>query len=85
MQSEFATQQDQTLTSKATKTNVWMCGCQIFACVQEPTSLFIKVPKSRVLNCLAMFAHSLELIACSFHNLTSKALASFNTQAKILV
>jgi len=79
LQLGFANQQDQIWTRKATKKGMQQCECQlIFFCVQEPTSSFIKVPTPTVFNHSTVFAHSLELIICSFHKLTSKALASFN-------
>jgi len=68
MQSEFATQPDQTSrTKKHPKSNVWLTNQWI-----------INMPKSRVLNCVASFANSLEFIAWSWHCLMSNAWASFN-------
>jgi len=83
LQSEFANQQDQIWTRKPTKKGMQQCECpQIFFCVWEPTSLFIKVPTPGVFNCLTVFANSLELITCSFHKLISKVLASFNNDQR---
>jgi len=45
--------------------------------------IIIKEPKSKVFNCVAVFASSLELIACSCHQLTPKAYVSFNSSSTV--
>jgi len=34
---------------------------------------FIEVPKPRIFDCLTVFSHALEMIACSFHNVMSSS------------
>jgi len=76
LQSEFA--QDQTSRpTKATKNNVWMSDFSL--CLRTNCRVNHWCTKSEVFNCVAVFAYSLELIACNFHKLISNALASFNT------